>query len=87
MKKVMFFIIASVMYSTLGASTGSFKRDELGFVNINTDSKDLIGSKNRDSSNFDLKVGFVESLLEIQSKDQKNSNFLDAVAIWVSYRF
>ncbi len=95
MKKVMFFVVSSVMCSILSASTEFLKKNELstGYVdnisNVNIDaaSRSFLKKRENSSTDFDLRVGFVDSLLEIQSKDQKSNSFFDTVAIWVSYRF
>jgi hypothetical protein len=83
------------MFSTLGASTESFKKSELsvGYVNIisnvNMDaaSGNLLRVKEKSQTSFDFRVGFVDSLLEIQNRDQKSNSFFDTLAIWVSYKF
>jgi hypothetical protein len=95
MKKVIFLIMSTVMFSTLGASTESFKKSELsvGYVNIisnvNMDaaSGNLLRVKEKSQTSFDFRVGFVDSLLEIQNRDQKSNSFFDTLAIWVSYKF
>jgi len=95
MKKVIFLIMFSVVFGTLSASIESFKKSELsaGYVNIisNVDidaaSGNLLKKREKSSADFDFRVGFVNSLLEIQNRDQKSSSFFDTVAIWVSYRF
>lgn len=86
MKKAIFLIIASVMLSTLSASTQSFRKSELAVDYVNIISNVDIDTA-KSSADFDFRVGFVESLMEIQNKDQKSNSFFDTVAIWVSYRF
>lgn len=79
----------------LGASTELFKKNELSIgyfdnisnVNMDAASRSFLQKKEKGSTDFDLRVGFVDSLQEIQNKDQKSNSFLDTVAIWVSYRF
>lgn len=95
MKKAIFLIIASVMLGTLGASTESFKKSELsvGYVNIisnvemGADTENFLRKVEKKSAGFDFRVGFVDSLLEIQNKDKRSNPFFDTVAVWVSYRF
>lgn len=95
MKKLILLIMAFFMCNTLNASVEFLKKHEfssdyanvISSIEMGSSSGDIFIENKKSSTGFDFRVGFVESLLEIKSKEQNNGTLLDTVAVWISYRF
>lgn len=87
MKTIISLIIMFFMSSTLGASTGN---NQLSYKSYKTDSfshSDLFSLQPSSYIDLEFKLGISEGLKNLDGSYEENSNLLERVVVWMSYKF
>ena len=88
MKTIIFLIIMFFMSSTLGAST-NYANNQLGYTTYKADtfSSGLFSLKANSYSDLEFKLGMTEGFKRLDGSYKEDSNLLNRVVVWMSYKF
>ena len=89
MKTIILLIIMFFMSSTLCASASHYLNDELSYKTNGSDvfSSGMVSFQANAESDLEFKLGMSNGFKRLNGSYQENSNLLERVVVWMSYRF